>query len=66
MKTVYELAQNWLDNDRTGEYSQRKITLEEAAMFVGWMDPEDDLPEDLTPERFQECWNSMIDSGEAW
>lgn len=60
--TIRELAENLIENDRTGGYYDRKITLDEAADFIGWMDPDSDLPEDLTPESFMETWNELIRS----
>lgn len=59
--TIRELAQNWLENDRTGDYS-RKITLEEAANFVDSMDQDtlDELDEGITPELFMEAWNELV------
>jgi len=60
--TIKELAQNWMENDRTGDYD-RKITLEEAEMLVGYMDPDtlEDLDEEITPELFMAAWNDLIE-----
>ena len=59
--TIKELAQNWMENDRTGDY-ERKITLEEAKTFVGYMDQDtiDALDEQITAEKFMNAWNELI------
>lgn len=59
--TIKELAQNWMENDRTGDY-ERKITLEEAETFVGYMDQDtvDALDEQITAEKFMNAWNELI------
>lgn len=59
--TIKELAQNWMENDRTGDY-ERKITLEEAETFVGYMDQDtiDALDEPITAEKFMNAWNELI------
>lgn len=56
--TINELAMNWIENDRTGDF-QRKITVDEASIFVGWMDSDtiEALDEEITPEKFMEAWN---------
>ena len=61
--TIKELALNWIENDRTGDYCDRKITLEEATIFVGYMDNDtlDELDEEITPEKFRDAWNEIID-----
>ena len=61
--TIRELAQNWMENDTTGEYYDRKITLEEAETLVGYMDPDtlEDLDEEMTPEKFMAAWNDLIE-----
>lgn len=59
--TVYELANNWIENDLTGDYC-RHITETDAAVMIRWMDPEtiDALDEQITPENFAEEWNRII------
>lgn len=59
--TIKELAQNWMENDRTGDYAGRKITLQEAADFVGYMDQDvlENIDEPVTPEAFMEAWNEI-------
>lgn len=59
--TIKELAINWIENDRTGDYC-RPITLDEAERFIGWMDDStiESLDEDITPEKFMEAWNECI------
>lgn len=58
--TINELAQNLIDNDRSGDYRDRKVTLEEAKNFIDWMDPDADRPEDLTPETLADALNEII------
>ena len=60
--TIKELAQNWMENDRTGDYYGRKITIEEAETLVGFMDQDitDELDEQITPEKFMDAWNDLI------
>jgi len=55
--TIRELAQNWIENADT---TPEAITVEQAAQYISWMDPDDDLPEGLTPEAFAESWNDII------
>ena len=59
--TIRELAQNWLENDSTGDYC-RKITLDEATNFVDSMDQDilDELDDGITPELFMEAWNELV------
>jgi len=61
--TIKELALEWIQNDRTGDYCNRKITAEESTNFVNWMDPDvlEALTEDITPESFMDSWNSIIE-----
>lgn len=65
--TIKELAQNWIENDRTGDY-EREITLDEAAIFVGYMDSDyvSDLDEEITPEKFRDAWNDVIRETMPW
>jgi hypothetical protein len=55
--TIRELAQNWIENADT---TPEEITTETAAEYIGWMDKDSDLPEDLTPEAFAEAWNDIV------
>lgn len=59
--TIMELAAAWTENDRTGDYAGRKISLEEAETLVGYMDPDvlEALSEPITPEAFMEAWNEI-------
>ena len=59
--TIKELAQNWIENDRTGDYS-REITEEEARTFIGYMDPDtlEALDEAITPEKLMLAWNEAV------
>lgn len=61
--TIKELALEWIRNDRTGDYCNRKITAEEATNFVNCMDPDilEDLTENITPEAFMEAWNNIVE-----
>ena len=55
--TINELAQNWIENADT---TPTRISVERAAEYIGWMDQDTDLPEDLTPEAFAAAWNEII------
>jgi len=55
--TIRELAKNWIDNADT---TPGMIDLKTAAQYIDWMDKDEDLPEDLTPESFMEAWNDTI------
>jgi len=55
--TIKELAMNWIENADT---TPGEITAEQAAEYISWMDPDTDLPEDLTPEAFAAAWNEVI------
>ena len=55
--TIMELAQNWIENADT---TPTRISAARAAEYIGWMDPDSDLPDDLTPEAFAAAWNSII------
>ena len=59
--TLKELAINWIENDRTGEYC-REITIDDAAALVGYMDPDvlESIEEAPTPRAFMDAWNSVI------
>lgn len=58
--TIRELAINWMENADT---TPSEIDLDTAADYVSWMDPETDLPGDLTPETFMAAWNDIIHEG---
>ena len=52
--SIYELALNLIEHaDETPE----EIDLNRAAEIIGWLDPDSDLPEDLTPEAFMANWS---------
>ena len=55
--TIKELAQNWIEHADT---TPRLISTDTAAEYISWMDPDTDLPEDLTPESFAAAWNDII------
>ena len=58
--TIRKLALNWIEH---ADNTPTEIDLDTASAYIGWMDPETDLPEDLTPEAFMEAWNDIIRSG---
>lgn len=60
--SIKELARNWMENDETGDYAGRKITLEDAETLIGYMDDDtlNNLDETITPEKFMEAWNELI------
>lgn len=60
--TIKELAQNWMENDRTGEYGGRKISIDEAETLIGYMDQDtiSGLDEPITAEKFMNAWNDLI------
>lgn len=62
--TIRELATNWIENDRTGDYC-REITLEDAMTLISYMDQDtiDSLDEEITPETFMAIWNDIIREG---
>jgi len=55
--TIYDLALNIIEN---ADETPSVIDLDRAAEIVGWMDPDSDLPDDLTPEAFMESYNGII------
>lgn len=59
--TLKELALNWIENDRTGAYC-REITINDAAVLVGHMDPDvlESIEKTPTPQAFMDAWNSVI------
>ena len=60
--TIRELATNLIEHaDDTLDIVE--IDLARSAEIVSWLDPDSDLPEDLTPESFMEIWNDLIRSG---
>ena len=60
--TIRDLATNLIEHaDDTRDIVE--IDLARAAEIVSWLDPDSDLPEDLTPEFFMETWNDLIRSG---
>lgn len=55
--TVRELALNWIEH---ADETPVEIDLARAEELIGWMDPCEDLPEDLTPESFMVAWNDIL------
>ena len=58
--TVHELTQNLIEH---AEETPSVIDLDRAAEIIGWLDKDNDLPEDLTPESFMEAWNEIVPHG---
>lgn len=59
--TISELALNLIEH---ADMTPGIIDLDTAKTLIGWMDPETNLPENLTPESFMEAWNDIIRSGD--
>lgn len=57
--TIRDLALNLIEH---ADEAPEIIDLDRAAELISWMDPESDLPEDLTPEAFMDAWNDIIRS----
>lgn len=55
--TIHELALNLIEH---ADETPTEIDLDRAAELIGWLDPDSDLPEDLTPEAFMAEWNDII------
>ena len=60
--TIKELAKNWIENDRDGDYSGRAITMDEAQTLIGFMDADtlESIGEDVSAEKFMDAWNSVV------
>ena len=58
--TIRELATNLIEHADT---TPDVIDLDTAKDYISWMDPDTDLPEDLSPETFMDTWNDIIRSG---
>lgn len=58
--TIRELALNLIEH---ADETPSEIDLDTAATYIGWLDPDTDLPQDLTPESFMAAWNDIIRSG---
>ena len=57
--TIHELALNLIEH--ANESPVEKINIARAAEIIGWLDPDTDLPEDLSPEAFMEAFNNILD-----
>ena len=55
--TIRELALNLIEHS---DETPSAIDLSRAAELISWMDPDTDLPDDLTPEAFMDAWNDII------
>lgn len=58
--TIRELALNLIEH---ADETPSVIDLDRSAEIIGWMDPDTDLPEDLTPEAFMDAWNDIVREG---
>lgn len=54
--TISELALNLIEHS---DEPVEQIDLARAAQLIGYLDPNNDLPENLTPEAFMEAWNEI-------
>lgn len=59
--TISELALNLIEHS---DEPVTQIDLDRAAQLIGYLDPDNDLPEDLTPEAFMEAWNEIVPHGQ--
>lgn len=59
--TIRDLALNLIEHADT---TPETIDIETAAQYLSWLDPDSDLPEDLSPEPFMEAWNEIVQSGQ--
>ena len=58
--TIRELALNLIEH---ADETPSEIDLDRAAEIIGWLDPDTDLPGNLTPETFMAAWNDIIHEG---
>lgn len=58
--TIRELALNLIEH---ADETPSEIDLDTAVTYISWLDPDTDLPQDLTPESFMASWNDIIRSG---
>ena len=58
--TIRELALNLIEH---ADDAPSEIDLARSAEIIGWLDPNTDLPGDLTPEAFMTAWNDIIHEG---
>lgn len=56
--TIHELALNWIEHSDISPVPE--IDIKTAEEYISWMDPDTDLPENLTPQTFMEAWNDII------
>lgn len=59
--TIHDLALNLIEHSDV--FPVPEISEETAAEYISWLDPDTDLPEDLTPEAFAEAWNDIVREG---
>lgn len=55
--TIRELALNLIEH---ADETPSVIDLDRAAEIIGWLDPDTDLPADMTPAAFMDAWNDII------
>lgn len=60
--TINELALNLIEH---AEEKPEPIDLDRAKEIIGWLDPDTDLPEDLTPELFMDAFNAILAESSA-
>lgn len=57
--TIREIAQNLIENYDVSPVPN--IDIKTACEYVSWMDPDMNLPEDLTGESLMIAWNDIIE-----
>lgn len=58
--TIRELALNLIEH---ADETPSEIDLDRSAEIIGWLDPDTDLPENLTPDAFMAAWNDIVHEG---
>lgn len=58
--TIRELALNLIEH---ADEAPTEIDLDRSAEIIGWLDPDTDLPENLTPDAFMAAWNDIVHEG---
>lgn len=59
--TIRDLALNLIQHADT---APEAIDLDRAAEIISWLDPDTDLPENLTPDAFMAAWNDIISNSQ--
>ena len=55
--TIRELAMNLIEHSDT---TPSEISIARASEIIGWLDPDTDLPDGMTPEDLCNAWNEII------